>query len=581
MARLIIYAWFPHLAADRIRRTTPAPNVGKSGSGLILHTAKYHGADIVEAVCARARRRGLHTGMRLADARAICPELTSFDSNPAADAADLHQLALWARRYCPLTAPDDGNPISGQVAIGQSTMFRAGAKSGQKQGVNSARIAFAGDGIWLDVAGADHLYGGIRPLLADLARRLRKAGLTVRLGVAPTCGAAWALARYGRSARYVLAGPKSKAGSEKDASRKAIGAALAGLPLAALRIDDALCITMRTAGLRVIGDIINMPRAPLAARFGPQLIERLDAALGYVNESFAPIAPPRPLLTVQNFAEPVAAPDDIKAVIRRLTNDICLLLQSEGMAARRLRLGWKLLDGGVGVKDVHLSRPNRDNAAFHRLLADVSENINPEFGLEMAWMEAHGCSPQAPVAIGFHDGISPSESHADLVDRLVARLGYGAVLHMKSHASWQPEMAQYMALPDVEPQGFEIQGFEPQGFETRGGFEAEGGATNYLHSEMVPPRPIRLLAHPEPLSVIALLPDHPPAQFVWQKRIHKVSRASGPERIAPQWWVATKGTKTRDYFRLQDDQGARFWVYREGLVERGEDTKWFLHGFFA
>ena len=489
--------------------------------------------------------------------------------------------------------------------------------------------AFAGDGVWLDVAGADHLHGGIRPLLADMMRRLRQAGLAVRYAVAPTCGAAWALARYGRTGRNILvssgskrgitSSPKNRTGSPTN-STKLIGAALAGLPIAALRVDSALCTAMHMAGLRVIGDIIGMLRAPLAARFSTTLIERLDAALGHINESFTPIAPLKPLITVQNFAEPVAAPDDIKAVIKHLATDIATLLETEGMAARRLRLGWQLLDGGNGVKDVHLSRPSRDIVAFHRLLAEANESINPEFGLESAWMEAHGCTLQAPVAIGFDDGILPAQQHADLVDRLVAKLGYGAVLHMKSRACWQPEAAQYMALPDVESPGFTntAQGGAAQlGVAQVPGAQlgtaqldaaqvstaqvsgaqlgaAQLGAAQTLDivqttettetteiTETIAPRPVRLLAHPHPLSVTALLPDHPPAQFVWQKHTHKICQATGPERIAPQWWVANSGTKTRDYFRLQDDRGARFWVYREGLPERGEDTRWFLHGFFA
>ena len=179
------------------------------------------------------------------------------------------------------------------------------------------------------------------------------------------------------------------------------------------------------------------------------------------------------------------------------------------------------------------------------------------------WLEAHDCSPQAPVAARFDEGISASETYASLVDRLVARLGYGAVLHLRARACWQPETAQYAAYADMEHAGF------------------EDVMTHAPQSLTAAPRPVRLLGVPQKLAVVALLPDHPPAQFVWQKRTHRVTRASGPERIAPQWWHAAAGTRTRDYFRLQDEAGARFWVYREGLPERGEDPGWFLHGFFA
>ena len=159
--------------------------------------------------------------------------------------------------------------------------------------------------------------------------------------------------------------------------------------------------------------------------------------------------------------------------------------------------------------------------------------------------------------------MSVAESRASLIDRLVARLGHGAVLRLKPRECWQPETAQYMAYPDMEQAGFDDRMNAP------------------AHCLTAAPRPLRLLAHPHRLTVVALLPDHPPAQFVWQKRTHRIVRASGPERIAPQWWHAAAGTRTRDYFRLQDDRGAGFWVYREGLPERGEDPDWFLHGFFA
>jgi len=548
MPRIIIHVWFPHLAAERVRRTAgtfsdlPPPEI-LAGLPLVL-TSACHGADLVDSVCRLAWRQGLRPGMRLADARALRPSLVSQDSDQDADAADLLHLARWARRYCPLTAP----------AMAEAT----GA---------GAAIAHDGNGIWLDVAGATHLKGGIRPLLAEMARALRAAGLTVRLAVAPTCGAAWALARYGSAAqRYACAGPhpsRPECARHGTLGARQLGGILAGLPLAALRLDGTICTAMAASGLRRIGDILGMPRAPLASRFGSIVTSRLDMALGHVNESFAPIVPPEPLLAVQNFAEPVLAPEDIRAVIDRLAGEIADILDQRGLATRRLQLGWQRVDGAVMARDLHLSRPRRDAAGFRRLLADASEAINPEFGLERMWMEAHDCSPQAPVTSGFNEGVSVSESRASLIDRLVARLGHGAVLHMKARDCWQPEASQYMAYPDMETPGF------------------TDGMNAAPHSLTAAPRPIRLLAHPHRLAVVALLPDHPPAQFVWHRTTHRIVRASGPERIAPQWWNAAGGTRTRDYFRLQDDTGACFWVYREGLPERGEDPAWYLHGFFA
>jgi len=564
MARVIIHVWFPYLAADRLRRN----NIVTLAQTLVL-TSRYRGADHVVATCPQGRRRGLQIGMRLADARALCPDLISHDANPTADAQDLHHLALWARRYCPLTAPDHGTDTG---HAGNNSGKTPGKPPGQKDSgqkdIITHGIAHDGHGIWLDVAGATHLYGGVRAMLADMLRRLRRVGLRARLAAAPTCGAAWALARYGR--HRLSGGQHGRVLAEANTAPRQLAAMMAPLPLAALRIDMVTCSAMATAGLRVIGDILGMPRAPLASRFGNCLIERLDAALGHINESFAPIAPPRPLLAIRHFAEPVAAPDDINRVIRVLAQDIGQILAENGLATRRLRLGWQRVDGTVLVHDTHLSRPSRDVAAFHRLLADVGATIDPEFGLENAWMEARFCSPQAPVSRHFNEGLTTAETYASLVDRLVARLGYGAVLRPRPRACWQPEAAQYMALPDMEDAT--IHPADGSGWHEAG--------QNLRHSTAAP-RPVRLLSYPQPVSVVALLPDHPPAQFIWQNKTHRISRASGPERIAPQWWTAPAGSRTRDYFRLQDEQGARFWVYREGLPERGEDVSWFLHGFFA
>ena len=534
--RHILYIRFPYLAASRLQRAN------RLDVPLLL-IRKINGADIVVAGCAKAAMLGLNAGMRLADARALCPQVRTEICDPAADHADLQHLALWARRYSPLTAVDH--------------QFH---------------------GIWLDVAGGEHLFGGMRGLLADCAKRLHKSRLRVVMAAAPTCGAAWALAHYGRPSQRLMTAVKTAPEITRSSfSRARLRRHLAPLPIAALRLNAAITDHMQRAGLRVIGDIIGLARAPLAARFGPDLLLRLDQALGDQDESFTPISPPKPLYICRRFAEPIGAPDDIKAMIRQLARDVAALLEQTGMATRRLRLGWQLVDGMVFAHDVHLSRPSRDVHLFQRLLANASDKINPEFGLEMGWMESLDCSPLAPLDTALprltierqNDAIyaAHNEAYASLVDRLVARLGYGAVVRLAPQSCWQPEAAQSFDLPD------------PHRILSDCGQKA--GWLGNPASRTAPPRPIRLLAYPQPVDVVALLPDHPPAQFIWQRRVHKVIHATGPERIAPAWWQAPAGTRTRDYFRLRDDQGAGFWLYREGLPERHETPAWFLHGFFA
>ena len=534
--RHIIYIWFPYLAASRIQR--------EIGMALPLVVIKnIRGVDIVASGCAKAAAYGLFAGMRLADARALCPDVITEDYNPTADYADLHHLALWARRYSPLTAIDH--------------QFY---------------------GIWLDVAGAEHLFGGVRGLLADCAKRLHRSHLRAVIAAAPTCGAAWALAHYGQPSQRVITAPKS-AVNHLDATAYTISRArlrhyLARLPVAALRIDTDIADHMQQAGLRVIDDIIGLARAPLVARFGTDVLLRLDQALGNEDEIFTPVSPPQPRYVCRQFAEPIGTPNDVKAMIDYLATETATLLEQAGLATRRLRLGWQLVDEMVFTYDVHLSRPSRDVALFHRLLANASDRINPEFGLEKGWMEALECSPLAPIETALplmngqqQDGAAARDAYASLVDRLVARLGYGTVVRLTPKDCWQPEIAQSFELPDPEKL-----------------FDGSGKKNSWLGNPLCvtsPPRPIRLLAYPQPVDVVALLPDHPPAQFIWQKRTHKIIHATGPERIAPAWWLAPIGSRTRDYFRLRDDQGAGFWLYREGLPERDETPAWFLHGFFA
>jgi protein ImuB len=535
--RHIIYIRFPYLAASRIQR--------RIGTALPLVVIKnIMGSDVVVAGCAKAAAYGLVAGMRLADARALCSDVITEDYNPAADHADLHHLALWARRYSPLTAIDHESY-----------------------------------GIWLDIAGAEHLFGGVRGLLADCTKRLHRSHLRAVIAVAPTCGAAWALAHYGQTSQRVITAPKSSTNHTNATahmiSRARLRRHLARLPIAALRIDTDIVDHMQRAGLRVIDDIIGLARAPLATRFGTDVLLRLDQALGDEDEIFTPVSPPQPRYVCRQFAEPIGSPDDIKAMVNYLATEMAVLLEQAGLATRRLRLSWQLVDGLVFAHDVRLSRPNRDAALFHRLLANANDRINPEFGLEMGWMEAFDCSPLAPVETVLphmamqqqQDGAAARDVYASLIDRLVARLGYGAVVCLDPQDCWQPEDAQSFVLPDLE----EL-------------FDGSSKKADWLGNpacDTAPPRPIRLLVYPQPVDVVALLPDHPPAQFIWQKRTHKIIHATGPERIAPAWWQAPIGSRTRDYFCLRDDQGAGFWLYREGLPERHETPAWFLHGFFA
>ncbi len=531
--RHIIYIHFPYLAAARIRRNTAV------ACSPMVFIQPVNRGDRVVARCSLAARYGLSVGMWLADARVLCPTLQTHRYDIAADRADLVNLALWARRYAPLTACDH-----------------------------------QANGIWIDVAGAEHLFGDVRGLMADCAWRLRQAGLYLRMSAAPTCGAAWAFSHYARPGThvsYIHTSGRPSSVTPQESYRAEICQKLSPLPIAALRIADDVSSALQRTGLRLIGDIMLKPRAPLAARFGNDLLCRLDQACGDVQESFYPIKPVQPMIVQRHFVEPIAASSDIALMISYLADDTARLLYHSGMATCCLELGWQYVDGDCRRKYIYISRPSRDRALFQSLLAGISDSVNPEFGIEKAWMKAHKCCPLTPVTQAISNMMASTddlnqESYANLIDRLMARLGYGTVVHLQSVASWQPEAAQQTVLPD--PARYSASAKSSAWLQNRSNATAS-------------PRPIRLLTHPQRIDVVVLLPDHPPDQFVWQRCTYKIIKATGPERIAPLWWVVASGTKSRDYFRVQDDHGARFWLYREGLPERSESTTWFLHGFFA
>jgi len=141
----------------------------------------------------------------------------------------------------------------------------------------------------------------------------------------------------------------------------------------------------------------------------------------------------------------------------------------------------------------------------------------------------------------------------DLVDRLAGRLGLDAVLKLAPRESHLPERESMLLLHEQKPR--------PAPWRVKR------------------PRPVRLLARPEPVEAVALVPDHPPILFRWRGVTHRVQRADGPERIASEWWREER--PTRDYFRVEDEAGRRFWLYRDGLFNETPHPRWYLHGFFS
>ncbi len=441
--------------------------------------------------------------MALADARAIDPGLAVAAADPAGDAAALARTAAWCGRWSPWTVP------------------------------------VPPDGIALDVTGSAHLQGGEDELLAEAIERLAKLGIVASAAIAESVGAAWALARF--------AGARTIAVPHGGAR-----AALAGLPVAALRLEAATVEALTRVGLRHVGDLYPMPRPALVLRFGEGLALRLDQALGARAEPLSPLPPPPVRFARQRFAEPIATADDIRAATSLLLDALCRRLGEDGAGARRLALTLYRVDGGAARIELGTARPSREPRHLLRLFDERLGAVDPGLGIEDMLLEAALAEPQGPTQLALERGATAGDAVPVLIDRLAARLGPDAVRRPLLVASHWPERAVRLVAPlDPAPSAA-----QPQR-----------------------PRPVRFLPEPEPVEAVAPVPDDPPLLFRWRKIMHRVRRAEGPERIAGEWWRGAK--ELRDYYRVEDEEGRRFWLYRAGLYRADRPARWYLHGVFA
>ncbi len=452
----------------------------------------------------KAARDGLLPGMALADARAVRPALAVAEADFAADAAALTRVVRWCGRYSPWTAPCPP------------------------------------DGVWLDVTGCAHLQGGEEGLMAEAVERLQKLGIAAHAAIADTAGAAWAVARCGGARREAV--PEGGA-----------RARLAALPVAALRLAPETAESLARLGLRAIGDLYPLPRPSLVLRFGRSLADRLDQALGRMEEPLSPLSPPQQLWARRRFAEPIATADDIRAATASLLDTLCRRLAAEGQGARRLELTLYRVDGTPVAARIGTARPSREPRHLLRLLDERLGEIDPGLGIEDMILSASLAEEQAPAQLSLERrGEEGGDDLAALVDRLAARLGDKAVSRPVLAESHWPERAVRLVAP-LDP----AVSAKPQGA----------------------PRPVRFLRLPEPVEAVAPVPDDPPLMFRWRRIMHRVRRADGPERIAGEWWRGH--AELRDYYRVEDQDGRRFWLYRAGLYRADVPSRWFLHGVFA
>lgn len=511
-----------------------------------------------------ARQGGVDPGLSLSDARAVLPTLKVIDADADADRACLGKVLAWARRYTPWAAIDG---LDGQ----------------------------GGAGLWLDITGCAHLFGGETALLGDLSRRLAVLGFASRLGVAETPGAAWAMAHC-RASEYKPA--VLGAGAHRDQ--------LENIPVSALRLAPRTHETLTRLGVRTVADITALPRAQITRRFGREVCLRLDQFTGRVDEPLSPEMERVPYVARMAFPEPIGRTEDIEAALQRLLKRLCERLEKDRRGARRLACELFRVDNTAERLAVGTGRAVRDPDHLFRLFREKLDGLDAGFGIEFVLLTVTATDPLTQDQAGLariteeklNDKTATGRELALLVDRLEGRLGAGRVVQPRRQASHIPERAVGLvpalstSKPVVSP--------------------SDERERSVLHGEIDPlragSRPLHLLPKPEPVAPVDALPEialprgMPLPGFEWRRSLYRLTAAEGPERIAGAWWrgllppdrsgegesyfaLCADGGAVRDYWRVESETGARFWLFHLPFPLQREAVaplpRWFLHGLFA
>ena len=550
MARRLLAIWLPRLASEISLRDRPV-------AGPFALIQRQGNADHLHCLNDAASACGLRRGMTLADARAMLPELCTRPADLARETQALTSLRRWAHRYAPQVAGDGG------------------------------------DGLIADITGVAHLFGGETGICDDLLARLARAGLSAECAISGTRGAAHALARAGGG---IIAEDQ-------------LAARLGPLPVSALRIPAPMAEGLARLGLHRISDLITLPRAPLARRFGPLLLQRLDQLLGHLPEPLT-AAPETPPFAVRlTLPEPIGLSADVMAGLERLLQRLCARLAEAHQGARRLRLELFRVDKARITLEIGLARPMREAERIAALFRTRIDKVEAGYGIDALRLEVLVHEPLAPRQIGpqqmgnpqignqqiGHRQAHDEDALADLLSRLGNRLGFAHILRLQPAESHIPERSfpgvAATALPVAVAAGAQAlliptAGAAAAASARRAPYTAppdtappdtaasDTAPPTAALSACLPPRPA-LQFPPEQLLSAS---GHPPARFRWRGMSFTSLRAAGPERISPQWWSDDPAWHSglRDYWRIETREGPRLWLFHTPMAPTWAVQGWFL-----
>jgi len=501
MQKRYMSIWFPYLTTDWLSIRQP-----ELRHKPFVFAAAERGRKIIKAISPAAEIQGIEVNVPLADAKAIVPDLEVFDHKNGRENRLLKAIGEWCIRYSPIVAVDNL------------------------------------DGLFLDISGCTHLWGGEGNYLKEITTRLQSKGYHVRAAIADTVGTAWAICHFGKLENPIVA--------SNDQAQ-----VLISLPPAALRLELVILARLQKLGMYQVQNFIGMPRSVLRRRFGEGLLLRLAQALGQEDEMISPIQLIAPYQERLPCLEPIRTATGIEIAIQNLLQSLCTRLQGEGKGLRTAVLKCFRMDGKIVQVEIGTNSPSHHINHLCKLFELKVSQIAPGLGIELFVMEAgkiEDVSVLQEALWSGNPGLDDQEV-AELLDRLSVKIGTGSIHRYLPDEHYWPERSIRTATTITEQPTVSWQGDKP--------------------------RPTQLLKNPEQIEVTAPIPDYPPMLFRYKGKIHHIKKADGPERIEREWWLDVG--EHRDYYHVEDEQGQRYWIFRSGHYAGDKFNHWFIHGYFA